>query len=239
MRGDIKEKLILALDVNTFAGAEKYIKLFKKYFGIFKIGPVLFVKYGPEIINLVLRNKRKVFLDLKLHDIPNTVEKALENILKKDIYIIDIHASGGKKMMEAAKKAVDKANKNKKSKTLLFGITVLTSLNDENLKKELNIKYPVKKQAESLALLAKRCKLNGVVASPWEVKPIKKICGKNFKIITPGIRLSDKKDDQSRTATPSFAIKSGADFLVIGRAVTVAKNPIEICKKIHEELKNI
>lgn len=237
MESDIKEKLILALDVDTINQAEKYVKLLRKYFGIFKIGPVLFLKYGPEIINLILKHKRKVFLDLKLHDIPNTVKKSIENALKRDIYIIDVHISGGRKMLESAREAVASANRSKKNKSILIGITVLTSLTDEEIKGELNIKYNVKKQAEHLALLAKKCRLDGVVASAWEIKAIKKACGRGFKVIAPGIRLDDKKtDDQSRIATPSFAIKEGADFLVIGRAVTGAKNPVEVCKKIHEEL---
>ena len=232
-----KSKIILALDVDTIKEAQSIITNTKPYINIYKIGPHLFTKYGPEIIKLIHKNKKEVFLDLKLHDIPNTVAASIKQIVRLKVYMITLHTLGGLKMLREAKKAaVSEARKLKQKAPILLGVTVLSSLEKKDLK-QININLTIKKQVLSLLNLAQMANLGGVVLSAKELGYISK--NKNNKLlkVVPGIRPKGyKKDDQKRIMIPREAIKQGADFLVIGRpiikAASIKKAAADIFKEI-------
>lgn len=214
----MKNKLIIALDVNSFDKAKKLVDKLSPYVNIFKVGNELFTSCGPEIINYINKKRKKAFLDLKFFDIPNTVEKATLAAARHKIFMLTLHITGGFDMLKKAKNAL----KGKK-RPLLIGVTVLTSKKGKNTAKEV-IK---------LARIAKKAKLDGVVCSAKETKRVKKACGKKFIVVNPGIRPSwAKVDDQKRVTTPEQAIKDGVDFIVIGRPITKTKNPVSAIKKI-------
>ena len=210
------KKLIVALDVNDKGKALKLVAELSPYADIFKVGPILFLKEGKEIIKSIKDAGKEVFLDLKFHDIPATVQRSVESARDIGVYSLTLHSSGGREMLCAAS-SVEK-------RPLLWAVTVLTS-------QQTSADEVVKR-----ARLAKECGLNGVIASPLEIEEIKNACGKDFTVVTPGIRLQDSKDDQKRVATPSAAIKAGADFIVVGRPVIEAPSPAEAAKKISEEM---
>lgn len=237
----IKEKIVLALDVTTIDEAKELINELKDYVGIFKVGLQFYTGNGDELFKLMNDMNLKYFLDVKLMDIPNTVAKASENIISKGADFFNIHALGGKEMMQ---KCVESANttaeKLGRSKPTVLAVTILTSINDEKLHNELNIDENVSEYAFKLAKLAKEAGVTGVVASAFEARRIKETCGKEFKVLCPGIRPAwSSKNDQQRLATPTFALNEGADYLVIGRAVTSAPNRVEAMKKIFEEIEEV
>ena len=238
MKLSAKERLVLALDVDDFKKAEKLVNKLSDYVGVFKIGSQLFTAEGTKVVNMVNKGGGKVFLDLKFHDIPNTVARAVEVVTKLGVYIFTIHTSGGYKMMKAAAEATVKTSLALGiSKPLVLGVTLLTSINQEILEKEIGIKKRLKEQVVNLAKLAQAAGLDGVVASPQEIKEIRAACGEDFVILTPGIRPAGKSsDDQKRVMTPQEAIKLGADFLVIGRPIRNAANPVEAAKEILREM---
>jgi orotidine-5'-phosphate decarboxylase len=233
-----KERLVLALDVDDFKKAEELVGKLSDYVGVFKIGNQLFTAEGTKVVNMINERGGKVFLDLKFHDIPNTVARAAEVATKLGVYIFDIHTSGGYEMMKAAAEATKKISLALGIlKPLILGVTLLTSVNQEILEKDLGIKKRLEEQVVHLAKLAKAAGLDGVVASSREIKEIRKACGKDFLILTPGIRPAGKSsDDQKRIMTPREAIKLGADFLVIGRPIRSAVNPVEAAKEILREM---
>jgi len=233
-----KERLVLALDVDDFNKAEELVGKLSDYVGIFKIGNQLFTAEGAKVVNMVSEKGSKVFLDLKFHDIPNTVARAVEAATKLGVSIFNVHASGGYEMMKAAAEATKKISVMLGiRKPLILGVTLLTSINQEILEKEIGIKKRLEEQVVHLAKLAKTAGLDGVVASSWEIKEIRKACGEDFVILTPGIRPAGKSsDDQKRIMTPQEAVKLGADFLVIGRPIRNATNPVEAAKKILKEM---
>ncbi len=217
-------KLIVALDVDSFAKAKKLIDELSPYVNIFKVGSELFTACGAQIINYINRKKKKVFLDLKFHDIPNTVGKAVLAAAKHKVFMLTLHASGGPKMLKRAKNAF----RGMKKKPLLVAVTVLTSEKGKNTKTKVL----------DLARLSKKAGINGIVCSPRETWLVKKVCGKSFVAVNPGVRpLWAKTDDQKRITTPAEAVKNGADFIVVGRPVTKAKNPALAAEKILEEIK--
>lgn len=234
----IRQKLVLALDVEDINEAKKLVDELSPYIGTFKVGLQLFCGYGLEIVNYIKEKNADFFLDVKLHDIPNTVEKASYNVIKNGANFFNVHATGGIEMMRAAKKgALAASEKYGKKKPIVLAVTVLTSINQETLENELSNKKSVEDFVIQLAKNAKIAGLDGVVASAKELKAIKKELGNDFLVLTPGIRPKwSLKDDQKRVATPSSAIKDGADFIVLGRAVTKAENKIEAIKKIYEEI---
>lgn len=238
---NIKEKIVLALDVDTIDEAKDLITQLKDYVGVFKIGLQLYTENGNEIIDYMQKQNLEYFLDVKLLDIPNTVAKAAENIVKRGASFFNIHTQGGAEMMrQCAQSAKNTAEKLGKKPPLILGVTVLTSISNEVLLEELGIQKDASDFAIQLAKLAKQNGLGGVVASTWEAKKIKEVCGADFKVLCPGIRPQwSLKNDQKRAATPSIAIKEGADYLVIGRAVTSAENKIEAMQKIYEEINEI
>jgi orotidine-5'-phosphate decarboxylase len=233
-----KEKLVVALDVESIETAEKLVEELKDYVGVFKIGSQLFTSLGPEIIRRVQQKGGRVFLDLKYHDIPNTVAKAGEIAVREKVFIFDVHASGGFGMMKAAAEAAQKKAKELRvEKPLLLGVTILTSIVQEVLEEELRVRHNIRTHVVHLASLAKGAGLEGVVASPWEVASIREACGKDFLILTPGIRPGwASKNDHRRVMTPGEAISAGADFIVIGRPIIQAPQPREAAKKILEEM---
>ena len=241
MNEKIKEKLVLALDVEDINEAKALVDELNPYIGTFKVGLQLFCGYGLEIVNYIKEKNSNFFLDVKLHDIPNTVEKASFNVIKNGANFFNVHATGGIEMMRAAKKgAIEASKKFNRKKPLILAVTVLTSISQEILSNELSNKKEVKDFVLQLARNAKEAGLDGVVASALELKEIKKELGKDFIVLTPGIRPSwTLKDDQKRIATPKSAISDGADYIVLGRAVTKAENKLEAIEKIYEEINEV
>ncbi|MBQ8634907.1 orotidine-5'-phosphate decarboxylase [bacterium] len=235
---EIKRKLVLALDVEELDEAKKMVDELSPYIGTFKVGLQLFCGYGLEIVNYIKEKNSDFFLDVKLHDIPNTVEKASYNVIKNGANFFNVHATGGIEMMKAAKKgAIAAAEKFGKKKPLVLAVTVLTSINQETLSNELSNSKNVEDFVIQLAKNARTAGLDGVVASAKELKAIKRELGKDFIVLTPGIRPAySAVNDQQRIATPKSAIEDGADFIVLGRAVTQAEDKIEAIKKIYKEI---
>lgn len=237
-KDEIKKRLVLALDVEDIKDAKNLVDELSPYIGTFKVGLQLFCGYGLEIINYIKEKNSNFFLDVKLHDIPNTVEHASYNIIKNGANFFNVHASGGIEMMMAARKGADEASeKYKTKKPIILAVTVLTSIKQEILTNELSNTKTVEEFVVDLAKNAKKAGLDGVVASAHEIKAIKKELGNDFLVLTPGIRPKWASiDDQKRINTPQGAIKDGADFIVLGRAVTKAQDKIEAIKNIYKEI---
>jgi len=232
-----KDKIIFALDVDHFADAQKWVNLLKDHVGVFKVGKQLFTHAGPKVVDMIRQKGQKVFLDLKYHDIPNTVAKAGEEATKLNVTMFNLHALGGIEMM---KKTVEASRAMAKSlgvpKPIILAVTILTSM-DENALREVGIQGSLLEEVGRLASLASKAGVDGVVASPQETGMIRERCGEKFLIVTPGIRApSDKKDDQKRTLTPREAISAGANYLVIGRPIKEAKDPLEAVQRIIEDI---
>jgi len=238
---DIKTdpRLIVALDVDSYRHAVRLVKSLSPYVKVFKIGSILFTICGPKIINYIHKCGGKVFLDLKYHDIPNTVAMAAVEATKLGVYILNVHALAGKAAMEATVKAVEEeAHKRNIFKPIVIAVTVLTSLHDGDLA-EVGIQGNVQDLVLKLAGLAKSSRMDGVVASPHELPMLKKQFGENFVVVTPGIRpeWDQNKGDQKRVMTPREAVTAGADFIVIGRPIIAAKKPVKAVQKILEEIR--
>jgi orotidine-5'-phosphate decarboxylase len=232
-----KDKIIFALDVEHFGEAQHWVNLFKDRVGIFKVGKQLFTHVGPKVIDMIRQKGQKVFLDLKFHDIPNTVAKAGEEATKLNVTMFNLHALGGFEMM---RKTVEASKTTAKSlgipKPLILAVTILTSMDEETLK-EVGVQGPLLEEVERLAFLSLKAGVDGVVASPQEIGIIRERCGEKFLIVTPGIRHpSDKRDDQKRTMSPKEAIAAGANYLVIGRPIKEAKDPLEAVQKMIEDI---
>ena len=223
------KKIIVALDSNNLNKTIKLVKILKKDTYAFKIGYQFFYNFGIEGYKKIYSISPKIFLDLKLHDIPNTVEKGLEALIKMKPLFTTIHISGGDDMMISS-------TLNKKN-TMILGVSILTSLDSDQTKKYYN-KKNVSALVKKFALEAKKNKLDGVVCSPQEIKHIRKIVGKNFIIVTPGIRITNKleSDDQKRVETPKKALELGANYLVIGRPITKSRDPLKTLKEINKSL---
>jgi orotidine-5'-phosphate decarboxylase len=236
-RKDPKEKIIFALDVDHFSEAQRWVNLLKDHIGIFKVGKQLFTHAGPKVVDMIRKKNQKVFLDLKFHDIPNTVAKAGEEATKLEVAMFNLHALGGLEMMKKTVEASREMAKNLGiSRPLILAVTILTSM-DESVMKEVGIQGPILEEVGRLAFISMKAGVDGVVASPQEIGIIRERCGEKFLIVTPGIRLpSEKKDDQKRTLSPKEAISNGADYLVIGRPIKEAKDPLEAVQKIIEDI---
>ncbi len=231
------DKLIVALDVPSLKEAETLVKSLSPAVSIFKIGKELFTAVGPRAIEMVHSHKAQVFLDLKFHDIPNTVASACEAAAQHGVFMLNVHTLGGKQMMISAVQALHKtAAANNKPAPILLGVTVLTSMTENDLR-EVGIVKKLEKQVEDMAVLAKTCGLDGVVASGQEIEPIRKAVGHDFKIVTPGVRpVWAAHGDQKRVMTPREAVEKGASFIVVGRPITQHKNPLEAAEKIKAEI---
>ncbi len=235
MNEDLNKKVIVAMDVE---GKEKALDLAGKLQGSgcwLKVGLELYSMEGPAIIQDLKELGFPVFLDLKLHDIPNTVERAVRGLIAWGADIINVHCSGGYEMMARAAEAVC-AQSDNRQRTKLIGVTVLTSLSDKVLQEDLGVGRSLESQVIGLAQLAQRAGLDGVVASAREATALRKACGQEFLLVTPGIRPAwSEQNDQVRILTPREAIKAGSSYLVVGRPVTRAADPLEALNRLWEE----
>ena len=237
----IKEKIVLALDVDTVQQAKELITELKDYVGVFKVGLQFYTANGGEVFEFMKDIGAKFFFDVKLLDIPNTVKKASENIVRSGASFYNLHALGGAEMMrQSVEGAQAAAAEIGAQMPVILAVTVLTSINDDVLNNQLKIPFNSLDYVATLAKLAKDSGMTGVVASVNEAKRIKEVCGNDFKVLCPGIRPAwSVKGDQKRPATPAYAIEQGADWLVIGRAVTAAENRLGAMKKIYDEIEKV
>lgn len=225
------ERLIVALDFAKETEAKALVRTLKKDVAIFKVGLQLYTKAGPSIIKAVQKSDHKVFLDLKFHDIPTTVAKAVMEATQHGIFMLTVHALGGKEMMERAVAAAEEAAEQLSlSRPKIMAVTVLTSLRNVG---EIGIQASVSETVVNLAKMAQEAGCDGVVCSPREISMIREACGGDFLIVTPGIRLGDEdEDDQQRVDTPRSAFQAGANYIVVGRPITKATDPVVAVKKI-------
>jgi orotidine-5'-phosphate decarboxylase len=235
-----RSSLIVALDFDSLATAVKFAKQVADLVGMFKIGSQLFTSAGPEAVRQVAQLGTGIFLDLKFHDIPNTVAGAvLASAAMPGVQLVNVHALGGTAMMRAAAQAVSAGVPMGADRTRLLAVTILTSM-DQKAIREVGIGGAPNVRVVKLAKLAQKAGVDGVVASVREAKAIRKACGREFLIVTPGVRPKDKsvgaKDDQARTATPREAIKAGADFIVVGRPILAAADPRAAAQEIVDEI---
>jgi orotidine-5'-phosphate decarboxylase len=238
MKQAAKNRLISVLDVVTAREALNLFSALKDVVGMFKIGSQLFTSEGPGIVREIVGAGGRVFLDLKFHDIPNTVAAAGVEATRLGVSIFDVHACGGSEMMRRTVEAVaETASREGIPKPLIIGITVLTSSDDATLA-ETGFSSGIAEQAGRLARLAEAAGLDGVVASPHEVKLVRETVGrKNFVVVTPGVRPAGAAtDDQRRVMTPAEAVRAGADYLVIGRPILKAADPVLAAQRILEEM---
>lgn len=233
-----KNPLIIALDVDTVEEAVTLAERLGPYAGGFKVGMQLYNSAGPEVVRKLIEKKVPVFIDLKLHDIPNTVSGAARVLTRLGASILNVHAAGGSAMMQAAAEAAQsEADKAGISRPLVIAVTVLTSIDQEVFNHEVGITGSIQDRVTAWALLAKEAGLDGVVASPREIAAISAACGPDFVIITPGVRPAGAAaNDQKRTMTPGEAIRLGASYLVVGRPITSAPDPVEATRAILEEV---
>lgn len=234
-----QERIILALDVDSREQALALVKDLAPHVGAFKVGMQLFNSCGPQIVEEINQLGGRVFLDLKFHDIPNTVAAAGRVITRLNCFMFNVHAAGGREMMrQVVEEVEDEAKKLAVATPLSLAVTVLTSISQEELEEEIGVKgTKLKDLVVKWALMAKECGISGVVSSPQEIEAIRAACGPEFKIVTPGIRPAwSEKNDQKRITTPSQALQMGADFMVIGRPITQAENPVKAALKIIGEL---
>lgn len=225
--------VIVACD---FASKEDTFAFLDKFEGkkpFVKIGMELFYAEGPEIVREIKKRGHKIFLDLKLHDIPNTVKKAMAVLSRLDVDICNLHAAGTKRMMEAAIEGLTRPDG---TRPLLIAVTQLTSTDQESMENDLLIKEPIDKVVMHYAKTAADAGLDGVVCSPLEAEKVHNICGKDFLTVTPGVRFADgDKGDQKRVMTPAEAKKIGSDYIVVGRPITAAEDPVAAYERCLKE----
>ena len=233
-----KDRIILALDVPDYDEAVRILYQFEEHIEMFKVGSELFTSVGPKIVAKINSMGKKVFLDLKFHDIPNTAAKSSAAAARLGVFMFNVHALGGLEMMKRAADTVRKISLDENiDRPRLIGVTVLTSMDQAALRDELGIGLSMSAQVKHLAGLAQRAGLDGVVASPEDAEVLRPHFGKDFLIVTPGIRPSwAAADDQKRMLSPKEALRRGADYIVIGRAITAQPDPIGALKRIEEEI---
>jgi orotidine-5'-phosphate decarboxylase len=230
------KQLLVALDVDTAAEARALADRLRGTVGGFKIGSRLFTSEGPALVEELSARGDRVFLDLKFHDIPNTVAGAIAAATRLGVWMVNVHASGGPAMMRAARAAaIEEAARRSRPAPLVIAVTVLSSLDHETVT-EIGFSGSVDAQVQRLAALAQSAGLDGVVASPQEIATIRQRCGQSFNIVTPGIRgAADAKGDQSRTLSAAEALAAGASYLVVGRPIIAAADPRAAAERIAAE----
>ncbi|WP_301860027.1 orotidine-5'-phosphate decarboxylase [uncultured Megasphaera sp.] len=233
-------RIITALDVHSLADMKKLVETLGDSISFYKVGMELFYSAGPDAVRYLKDQGKQVFLDLKLHDIPNTVGQSIRALTRLGADFMTIHGTGGRAMMMAAAEAVrDEAAKLGISRPRLLAVTVLTSI-DEEAWKEIGGAYSIAESVQNLAKLAKESGIDGTVSSPYEAKAVRKLNGPDFLIVTPGIRPSfAAANDQKRFTTPAEALRDGASHLVIGRPITKAEDPREAAEKILAEIQEV
>jgi len=229
----MRSRLIFALDVGTVKEAMDLVDRLTGEVGMFKVGKQLFMHAGPQIVHLIRERNGEIFFDLKFHDIPRTVAKAAAEVTRMGVRMFDVHASGSLEMMRRTVAEVSKVCRSDGlRRPKILAVTVLTSLNRDDLKR-VGVASGVENQVVRLARLAKEAGMDGVVASPQEIAPIRKECGRGFLIVTPGVRLRGGTwEDQKRVTTPEAAIRAGADYLVIGQPIREAADPVQAAREI-------
>ncbi len=232
-----RERLIFALDVEHFGEAQRLVGLLRGHIGLFKVGKQIFTHAGPKVVDMIRRKGEHVFLDLKFHDIPNTVAKASEEAAKLGAAMFTVHSMGGYEMMkQAVKSSRNVAKQLNVPKPLILAVTILTSMDQATLE-EVGINTPLEEQVIRLVTLAQSAGVSGVIASPREISLIREHCGSDFLIVTPGVRpASAAKDDQKRTLTPGEAVRAGADYIVVGRPIKDADDPVRAADEIVKEI---
>ena len=220
----MSKEVIIACDFNSQEKVLEFLQQFQDEKPYVKVGMEVFYGNGPEIVRQIKKQGHKIFLDLKLHDIPNTVYHAMSMLAQLDVDMVNVHAAGTIEMMKAARKALDDHGSN----AILLAVTQLTSTTEEAMHEELLIPKSMQETVAQYALNAKNAGCDGVVCSPLEVEIVKKVCGEDFQTVTPGIRFAtDSKGDQKRVTTPAIANQLGSDYIVVGRSITRAENPVE------------
>lgn len=228
---------MVALDFPSTKEALDLVDRLEEYSPYLKVGMQLYYLSGPKFIYQLKERGFKIFLDLKLHDIPNTVKGAAQSLTSLGVDMFNVHCAGGKKMMGATLEGVDKALSANQQPPQVIGVTQLTSTSQQVLNEEIGISSKMEEVIRHYAIQAKESGLHGVVCSPLEIEMIKETCGKEFITVTPGIRPQGANlDDQLRVTTPQDAAKLGTDFMVIGRAITQAANPVAAYEKILLEI---
>ncbi|NRB39650.1 MAG: orotidine-5'-phosphate decarboxylase [Pseudomonadales bacterium] len=232
---DTNKRIVVALDYAELPPMYQLIDQLDPNMCRLKVGKELFTRYGANMVSELQSRDFDVFLDLKFHDIPNTVAKAVAAAADLGVWMVNVHAQGGSRMMEAARESLEAFGKDS---PLLIAVTILTSMSEADLK-ELGLPAP-ELMVPKLAQLAKNAGLDGVVSSAREAQMIKDLCGADFTTVTPGIRPKGaSQDDQTRILTPSQAVAQGADYLVIGRPITRAENPLQALQAIHQEIQAV
>ena len=230
----MKEKIILVLDVSTREKALSMVRELHGLCGMFKVGSQLYMAAGPSIVREIIEAGGSVFLDLKFHDIPNTVTHAAVEAAKLGVSMMTVHASGGRAMMQSVSSEL--TSRFPRNRPIVVAVTVLTSLDTPSLF-EMGIEYPLEQHVRRLALLAEECGMDGVVCSPRELPLLRRAVRPDFRLVTPGIRMPDQAlNDQHRVATPAEAIAAGADYLVVGRAVTDDPQPRAALERLLDSL---
>ena len=231
--------LIVALDYPEITPALAMAKKLNSKQCRVKVGKELFTSSGPAVIESLKALGFEIFLDLKFHDIPNTVNRAVKIAAQLGVWMISVHTLGGQAMLERCREALFQLNLRTSSCPLLIGVTILTHLTDQDAN-DIGLQIPIEKHVQHLALLAQRCHLDGVVCSPWEARKLRALCKKEFVLVTPGIRhmsASKKSDDQARIATPLQALNNGSNYIVIGRPITQAPDPMHALQSIMDDLR--
>ncbi len=233
-----KDRIVLALDTDSLEEVERLVKLLKDYVGLFKVGPQLFTSCAYEAIDLIKDLGAEVYFDAKFHDIPSTVAKASSNLIKRGVTNFSAHLAGGTKMLTTTVKvARETAKKYEMPIPTILGVTLLSSFGQRTLTEELNVKMHIDEYVSHLAVLARESKIDGVIASASEARRIRKEFSDDFIILCPAIRPTwSVVNDQIRVVTPADAIKAGVDYMVVGRPITAADDPIAAANLIIDEI---
>ncbi len=238
---DPRERLILALDVDTLEHAVRLVRATAPYVGAYKVGLELVNAEGPAALDYLHEcGAKRIFYDAKFHDIPATVHRAVRAAIRHNLWMLNVHAAGGSRMVTAAAQAIHEHTSRiaaHAERPLLVGVTLLTSMNDTELQNDLMVSVDRYTYVSRLARMVQLCGGQGVVASAWEIEAVRRTCGPEFVIVTPGVRPEGTDPaDQRRTVTPAEAVRRGADYLVLGRPITGAPDPAAAARRVLEEI---